>query len=54
MLHVFRHRDGDTIEVAPGSMDGRTGLRLTGHIFVADKGDYYDLNDGLPQWDASS
>lgn len=26
-----------------------TGLKLLGHIFVVDKGDYYDIADGLPQ-----
>lgn len=35
--------------VAPGAVDAPTGLSLAGHIYVADKGDYYDLNDGLPQ-----
>lgn len=37
-------------DVAVGALDGPTGLRLEGHIFVADKGDYYDIADGLPQW----
>lgn len=37
------------IEVAPGAVDSPTGLRLEGHIFVADKGDYYDITDGLPR-----
>ncbi len=35
--------------VAMGALDGPTGLRLARHIFVADKGDYYDIADGLPQ-----
>ena len=26
-----------------------TGLRLTEHIFVGEKGDYYELSDGLLQ-----
>ena len=39
-----------TIEVAPGCIDGPTGTRVAGHIYVADKGDYYDITDGLPQW----
>ena len=37
------------IAVALGALDGETGLRLAEHIFVADKGDYYDIADGLPQ-----
>ncbi len=39
----------DWIGVAMGSFDGPTGTRLAMHIFVADKGDYYDIVDGLPQ-----
>jgi hypothetical protein len=41
------HRDWTS--VALGSVEGATGLRLARHIFVADKGDYYDIADGLPQ-----
>ena len=41
----------DFIAVAMGSFDAPTGTRLTKHIFVADKGDYYDIADGLPQSD---
>ena len=39
---------GDT-DVALGCIDAPTGLRLQQHIFVADKGDYYEIADGLPQ-----
>jgi hypothetical protein len=35
--------------VALGAFDGPTGTKIKFHIFVADKGDYYDLTDGLPQ-----
>lgn len=35
-----------------GSLDDPTGTRLSSHIYVADKGDYYDIADGLPQFDA--
>ena len=44
----FRAADG-SFSVEAGCIDGPTGGWLAGHIFVADKGDYYDLNDGLPQ-----
>lgn len=37
--------------VAAGTLDKPTGLSLTKHIYVADKGDYYDIADGLPQLD---
>ena len=39
----------DVIAVAMGAFDAPTGTRLAMHIFVADKGDYYDIADGLPQ-----
>ena len=39
----------DTLAVAMGAFDAPTGAHLTGHIFVADKGDYYEIADGLPQ-----
>lgn len=39
----------DWIAVAMGAFDGATGTRLAKHIFVAEKGDYYELTDGLPQ-----
>jgi len=39
----------DAIGVAMGAFDPPTGTRLAGHIFVADKGDYYDIADALPQ-----
>jgi hypothetical protein len=32
-----------------GAFDAPTGTKLEMHIFVADKGDYYDIADGLPQ-----
>jgi hypothetical protein len=39
------------IGVAMGAFDGPTDTRLRIHIFVAHKGDYYDIADGLPQND---
>lgn len=49
---LFWRMDGrEEVAVATGSIEAPTGLRLTGHIYVADKGDYYDIVDGLPQTD---
>jgi hypothetical protein len=48
----FLYRDPigqDRIAVAMGAFDAPTGTHLERHIFVADKGDYYDIADGLPQ-----
>ncbi len=39
----------DTIAVAMGALDAPTHAKIDQHIFVANKGDYYDLTDGLPQ-----
>ena len=35
--------------VAPGAIDGQTGVTLGRHCWVQAKGDYYALQDGLPQ-----
>lgn len=35
--------------ISAGSLDAPTGLKLAEHIFVEEKGDYYDLADGLPK-----
>jgi hypothetical protein len=39
----------DYISIAAGTLDGETGLEGVHHIHVADKGDYYSIDDGLPQ-----
>lgn len=35
--------------VAMGLFDEPTGVRFAKHTFVNDKGDYYELEDGVPQ-----
>ncbi len=44
----FRSAAGE-FSVEAGCVTGATGGRLVEHIFVASKGDYYDIDDGLPQ-----
>lgn len=39
----------DWIGIAMGGFDTPTQTRLALHIFVAEKGDYYEIHDGLPQ-----
>jgi len=39
----------DRIAIAMGVFDKPTQTKLHLHIFTADKGDYYDIADGLPQ-----
>jgi hypothetical protein len=47
---LFWTLDGeDATSVASGTLDGPTGMRQEKHIFVKDKGDYYDIDDGLPK-----
>ena len=41
--------ESEKIAVAMGAFDHPTGTHLHMHIFVADKGDYYEIADGLPQ-----
>jgi hypothetical protein len=44
---LFWKADGrDSTSIAAGSLDGKTGLAIEGHIYCADKGDYYTLCDG--------
>lgn len=39
----------DIMGVAMGVFDNPTDTKLALHIFTADKGDYYDIGDGVPQ-----
>jgi hypothetical protein len=39
----------DFIGVAMGAFDGPTGTKIHVHIHVADKGDYYEIESGVPQ-----
>lgn len=41
---------GGEFSVNLGSLDGPTGTTLAAHIFVDEKGDYYAIKDGLPQY----
>jgi hypothetical protein len=41
----------DWLAIAMGAFDTPTLTRLTEHIFVAEKGDYYDIADGVTQFE---
>ena len=45
----WRHSGEGFTSILAGSLDGETGLKIAKHIFVADKGDYYDIEDDAPQ-----
>lgn len=49
--NLFWDDSGDTANFNMGVLDQPTGLRLANHIFVADKADYYDIDDDLPKFD---
>jgi hypothetical protein len=40
----------DWTAISMGAFDTPTGTTLKMHVYVADKGDYYELGDGLPQF----
>ena len=42
-------REPERISIAAGSLEGDTGLTLSQHIFVADRGDYYTVPADGPQ-----
>lgn len=45
---LFWDGPGANLSIHTGTLDGATGLQLIGHIYCADKGDYYEIADGLP------
>jgi hypothetical protein len=42
---------GAWTSIMAGTLDPPTNLKLKQHIFVADKSDYYEIVDGVPQCD---
>lgn len=47
---LFWQMDGEgATSIGTGTLDGATGVQTSKHIFVKDKGDYYEIKDGLPQ-----
>ena len=48
---LFIREDGRTIvDIVPGTLDEMPGLKVAQHIFVASKGDYYEIDDDLPRY----
>ncbi len=46
----FEFLGSDLIGLMLGAFDAPTGVKVSEHIFVQDKGDYYDICDGAPQY----
>ncbi len=44
----------DATGIIAGSLDCPTDLKTIGHIFVSDKSDFYEINDDIQQFQASS
>jgi len=53
-LLFWKHGELDTISIMAGAFDKPSGLSAESHIFVGDKGDYYSIDDGLPQFEKSA
>lgn len=49
-LLFWKHNRLDSISIMAGSFDQPSDLVGQSHIFVGDKGDYYEIADGLPQF----
>jgi len=50
--NLFWDGPGKNLSIFAGTLDAPTGLKLVGHIYCADKGDYYEITDNLPKADA--
>ncbi len=46
----WKAHDEDGMSFSLGAIDGPTGQNLKKHIFTADKGDYYEITDDIPQF----
>ncbi len=48
---LFIREDNRTvIDIVPGTLDEMPPIKVTQHIFVASKGDYYEIDDNLPRF----
>ena len=46
----WRQQGSEDVSISAGALDKPTGLRGESHIFVDDKGDYYQIDDALPKF----
>ncbi|MER8595195.1 GFA family protein [Mesorhizobium sp. M1182] len=53
-LLFWKPSDDGYVSVMAGLFDAPTRLQGECHIFVGDKGDYYAIDDGLPQFEKST
>ncbi|QPC87973.1 GFA family protein [Mesorhizobium sp. NBSH29] len=50
----WQENSSTEISVLAGAFERPSGLKGEAHIFAADKGEYYSINDGLPVYPGSS
>ncbi|MCF1505844.1 GFA family protein [Afifella sp. H1R] len=50
-LLFFEGKGREDVAFSAGALDGETGLKTEAHVFVAEKGDYYQIAAGEPQFD---
>ena len=52
--NLFWNGGGENLSIFAGTLDGDTGLKIAGHIYCRDKGDFYEIPADVPQaegWD---
>jgi len=52
-LLFWRVKGSEHTSIMAGCLDSPTGLKLSHHIYVDDKGDYYELESGLETYPQS-
>lgn len=50
----WRRPESDRIAIAMGGFEAPTGVVIAEQIYVADKGDYYEIDDGATQFPGES
>lgn len=50
----WRPEDGGYTAISCGSLDRPSGVEAAAHVFLVDKGDYYQLTDDLPRFERGS
>lgn len=53
-LLFWKHGELDTTSIMAGAFDTPSGLKGESHIFLCGKGDYYEIDDDLPQFEKSA
>lgn len=49
--NLFWDGAGENLSIFAGTLDGATGLETSGHIYCADKGDYYEIPENVARAD---